>query len=153
MMVCWGAVIVPRTDKVNPDRDHPVLTIAPSVKVPLLATVRSLPELELRVPDVCPVVIAKLRPLISCAMVRGFTSRFVRVMVIVLRLVTNVARASTGLPPLSVAPGAVSKVNVDVGKTVKSGDVLALAVRANKHVSMDNIFRVDLNTRSRFLWV
>jgi len=115
MMRCAGPIGVPRTfsRKLPPDVDklHPVETVGPSVTLPFWPTVTSVPELEVRVPEVWPVVSPKLASLMSWATSMGFASRSDTVIMTVLGPVVKVAEASTGCPPL-VAPGAVVKVIV-----------------------------------------
>jgi hypothetical protein len=113
MMRCSGPIGVPRTfsRKLPPDviKLHPVETVGPSVTLPFLPTFTSVPELEVRVPEVWPVVRPKLKSLMSWAASVGFASRSDNMIMTVFAPVVNVAEASTGCPPL-VAPDAVVKV-------------------------------------------
>jgi hypothetical protein len=122
---CAGPVAVPSTLSKNvlPDVDkpQPVATVDPTVKDPLAPIINSVPELEDNVPEVWPVVSPKLKSLMSCATVLGFACRSESVIVRVSALVVNVAEASTGLPPVSVAP-----VDVEIVIT------LALALQTNR---------------------
>ena len=81
------------------------------VVLPGPATVISWPDDEANDPsDVVPLKVNK-KSLRFCATVVGLTSKLYKVTLTWPAVVVNTACASTGLPPDSVAPGVVSKVN------------------------------------------
>src|SRR5690242_8418617 len=83
---------------------------------------RSMPELELSEPALCPLLIVNCRPLRHCTMLVGLAWRFSSRTVTWLAEVVNVARALTGIPPV-VAPVGVS-------------NPITAACEARQHVTM-----------------
>jgi hypothetical protein len=100
-----------RPPETLPFKPHPVIPVLPRTNAPPVLIVICWAELEAKVPVVAPVLRVKSRPLINCAILVGFASKSVRLIVMVPAPVVKTAEAFTA-PPLVILPDGVVSVMV-----------------------------------------